>query len=233
MAATKFEALMPEILLPIFPLPNVVFFPKIFLPLHIFEPRYKQMIEDVLQGEGQIGMVLLQEGWQTDYFGSPPVHRIGCIGKIETHEKLPQGRCNVLLHGRHRFEVVDFVKEKPYRLAQVRLLEDSPFLLEPHDQLKARDALLEKFVTYLTDVLGMELQEDRLDRAAPLATVVNQVAAVLDIPLQQKQGLLEIMTMENRLTEVKNIVENSLSYAGKLRRVVQRMRFAPENPEVN
>ncbi len=224
---------MSEILLPIFPLPNVVFFPKIFLPLHIFEPRYKQMIEEALQRERQIGMILLREGWQTDYFGSPPVHRIGCMGKIETYEKLPQGRFNILLHGLHRFEILKFLKEKPYRLAEVKLLDDSPFPLEQDDQLKVRDALLEKFVVYLTEVLGMELQEDRLDRAAPLETVVNQVAAVLDIPVQKKQTLLEIMAMETRLAEVKGIVENSLRYAEKLRGVVQRMRFAPENPEVN
>ena len=224
---------MSEIVLPIFPLPNVVFFPKIFLPLHIFEPRYKQMIEEALQRERHVGLILLQEGWQTDYFGSPPVHRIGCMGKIETYEKLPQGRFNVLLHGLHRFEILKFLKEKPYRLAQVRLLDDSPFRLEPRDQVRLRDALLERFVIYLTDVLGMELQEERLDRAAPLETVVNQVAAVLDIPVQKKQTLLEIMAMENRLAEVKNIVESSLTYAEKLRGVVQRMRFTPENPEVN
>jgi Lon protease-like protein len=224
---------MSEILLPIFPLPNVVFFPKIFLPLHIFEPRYKQMIEDALQGERQVGMILLQEGWQTDYFGSPPVHRVGCLGKIETFEKLPQGRFNILLHGLSRFEILKFVTEKPYRQAQVKLLEDSPFVLELQDQLKARDALLERFVTYLTDVLGMEMQEGRMDRTAPLETIVNQVAAVLDIPVQRKQDLLEIMTMENRLAEVKSIVDDSLQYAEKLRRVVQQMRFAPENPEVN
>lgn len=233
MAVPKLEAPMSELLLPIFPLPNVVFFPKIFLPLHIFEPRYKQMIEDVLNGERQIGMILLQEGWQADYFGSPPVHRIGCMGKIETYEKLPQGRFNILLHGVHRFEIVQFVQEKPYRLAKVRMLKDLPFLLEQQDQLKARDALLEKFLTYLTEVLGMELQEDRLDRTAPLETVVNQVAAVLDIPVQKKQTLLEIMAMESRLAEVRGIVENSLLYAEKLRRVVKQMRFLPENPEVN
>ena len=224
---------MSEILLPIFPLPNVVFFPKIFLPLHIFEPRYKLMIEEALETERNIGMILLREGWQSDYFGTPPVHRVGCMGKIETYEKLPQGRYNILLHGLHRFEILGFVKDKPYRLAQVKLLSDAPFLLERHDQLKARDALLERFVTYLNDVLGMELQEDRLDRSAPLETVVNQVAAVLDIPVQEKQNLLEIKAMEGRLSEVKTIVENSLCYAEKLRGVVRLMRFAPENPEVN
>ena len=55
--------------IPIFPLPNVVLFPNMLLPLHIFEPRYREMVEDALNGEGLIGMALLKEGWQNDYYG--------------------------------------------------------------------------------------------------------------------------------------------------------------------
>ena len=224
---------MPETLLPIFPLPNVVFFPKIVLPLHIFEPRYKHMVREVLQSERSLGLVLLQAGWQSDYFGSPSVHKIGCMGKIETYEKLPEGRFNILLNGVRRFEIVRFVQERPYRLAAVRLLEEKPFLLENYQQQRAREDLMEKFQTYLQHVLGMELNDDRFDRSASLETVVNQVAAVLDISVQTKQELLEVSSMDKRLSQVRAILDQGLNHADKLGQVVRKMRFIPETPELN
>ena len=224
---------MSETLLPIFPLPNVVFFPRIILPLHIFEPRYKHMVREVLQNERSLGMVLLQQGWQNDYLGAPLVHKIGCMGRIETYEKLPEGRFNILLNGVRRFEILRFVQEKPYRLAVVKLLEETPFVLENHQQLRAREDLMEKFLTYLQHVLGMELNDDRFDRTASLETVVNQVAAVLDIPVQTKQELLEVSSMDQRLSQVRDILDRGLDHADKLGQVVQKMRFVPENPELN
>lgn len=224
---------MPETLLPIFPLPNVVFFPRIILPLHIFEPRYKQMVREVLQNEGSLGVVLLQSGWQKDYFGTPSVHKIGCMGRIENYEKLPEGRFNILLNGMRRFEIVRFVQERPYRLAAVRLLEEKPFILENHQQQRARDELMERFQTYLQHVLGMELNAERFDRSASLETVVNQVAAVLDIPVETKQELLEVSSMDKRLSQVRDILSQGLHHADKLGQIVRQMRFIPENPELN
>ena len=224
---------MPEIIVPIFPLPNVVFFPKMFLPLHVFEPRYKQMVRDRLEEDRRFGIILLQEGWQADYFGEPPVHNIGCLGEIETYERLPEGRFNILLRGIDRFELLRFVTEKPYRTAAVKLLGDLPFLLEQDQQIRARDTLLEKCLQYFKNVLGVEIEEDRLDREASLETVVNQVASILDIPAKQKQTLLEAPKLAQRLELVNNIVDGSLQHANKLRRVVKKMKFTPEQPELN
>ena len=75
-------------LLPLFPLPNVVLFPNVFLPLHIFEPRYREMVADALASDRMIGMVLLQPGWERDYDGRPPVYPIGCSGVITHVERL-------------------------------------------------------------------------------------------------------------------------------------------------
>ena len=74
--------------IPVFPLPNVVLFPNVFLPLHIFEPRYRQMVDDALTGDRIIGMVLLRPGWEADYEGRPPVYPIGCAGVITHAERL-------------------------------------------------------------------------------------------------------------------------------------------------
>jgi hypothetical protein len=220
-------------LIPIFPLPNVVFFPKVFLPLHIFEERYKSMIQDALHGSQKIGMILLREGWEGDYFGAPPIHQIGCVGKIEAHEKLPQGRFNILLRGLRRFEIVKFVKKEPYQIARIKLLNDDPFLLETNEQISERNSFLDLFVRYLSDVLGIDLEEKKLDRTASLESVVNQVTTVLDIPITQKQKLLEIPAVAKRYDIVRGIIDERLHHAEKLRHVVRRIRVVPDDPNLN
>ena len=92
--------------IPIFPLPNVVLFPNVFLPLHIFEQRYRQMVTDALSGERMIGMVLLQPGHEADYEGAPPVYDIGCAGLITHVERLNDGRFNIVLRGLERFRII-------------------------------------------------------------------------------------------------------------------------------
>src|SRR5213596_3395375 len=83
-------------LLPLFPLPNVVLFPNVFLPLHIFEPRYREMVADALASDRLIGMVLLRPGWERDYEGRPPVYPIGCSGVITHAERLHDGRYDIV-----------------------------------------------------------------------------------------------------------------------------------------
>jgi Lon protease-like protein len=78
--------------LPIFPLPNVVFFPHTLLPLHIFEPRYRKMLADCLAGERRLAVVLLRPGWEADYYGRPAVHSVAGAGEIIQSEMLPNGR---------------------------------------------------------------------------------------------------------------------------------------------
>src|ERR1043165_4435281 len=92
-------------LLPVFPLPNVVLFPNVFLPLHIFEPRYREMVADALASDRLIGMILLKPGWEHDYEGRPPVYQMGCSGVITHVERLADGGCKLVRRGvsRSRF----------------------------------------------------------------------------------------------------------------------------------
>ncbi len=85
--------------IPLFPLPNVVLFPNVYLPLHIFEPRYREMVSDALDGDRIIGMVLLRPGWEGDYEGRPAVYPVGCAGLISHAERLSDGRYNIVLQG--------------------------------------------------------------------------------------------------------------------------------------
>ena len=95
-----------EFLLPLFPLPNLVFFPRTRLPLHVFEPRYRQMISDAVAADQRFGIVLLRPGWENDYFGAPPIHTLGTVGQIEQAVPLDDGRYNILLLGAQRARFV-------------------------------------------------------------------------------------------------------------------------------
>ena len=111
--------------IPIFPLPNVVLFPNVFLPLHIFEPRYRAMVRDALASDRIIGMVLLRPGFEADYAGRPPVYPIGCAGLITHSEPLSDGRYNIVLRGLEKFRMTREEGGQPYRLAQVEALAEA------------------------------------------------------------------------------------------------------------
>ena len=114
------ELLKARGLVPLFPLPNIVLFPRAALPLHIFEPRYRRMTEDALRYDRLIAMALLKPGWEERYHGNPEVHPIACAGVIEDEATLPDGRFNIRLRGLARVEILGFVRETPYRMAAIR-----------------------------------------------------------------------------------------------------------------
>ena len=106
-------------IIPVFPLPNVVLFPGVPLPLHIFEPRYRDMVREASEGHEIIGMVLLRGDWQPRYHEKPEIFDTGCAGKIVNVESLPDGRYNILLHGLREFTIRRHVFEKSYRQGEV------------------------------------------------------------------------------------------------------------------
>ena len=114
--------LPPQI--PVFPLPGVVLFPNVFLPLHIFEPRYRAMVSDALSGDRMIGMLLLRPGYDADYEGRPPVYTTGCAGLITHSEALPDGRFNIVLRGIEKFRVVTEDHSQQYRVARIEPLPE-------------------------------------------------------------------------------------------------------------
>jgi uncharacterized protein len=111
-------------IVPLFPLPNVVFFPNSLLPLHVFEPRYRQMVDDIIDSEKIIGMVLLKPGWEKNYYDEPDIYDIACMGKIVSIEVQKDGRSNIVLYGLKRIRIIEIVNEVPYRLARVDIQED-------------------------------------------------------------------------------------------------------------
>src|SRR5256885_16113186 len=86
----------------LFPLPNLVLYPHVMQPLHVFEERYREMLEDALAGAQLIAMAVLEPGWEPDYDSRPPVEQYACLGKAGAHHRLKDGRYNGLLPGRNR-----------------------------------------------------------------------------------------------------------------------------------
>ncbi len=117
--------------IPLFPLPDVALLPNITLPLHIFEPRYRRMVADALDGDRLIGMVMLRPGYEAEYEGRPPVYAIGGAGRIESAERLPDGRYVIVLRGITRFRIVGEDDSRPYRIAYVDAIPD---VLPPEDR---------------------------------------------------------------------------------------------------
>src|SRR5262249_47218574 len=130
-------------LLPLFPLPNVVLFPNVFLPLHIFEPRYREMVADALASDRMIGMVLLKPGWEHEYEGRPAVYPIGCNGVITHVDRLADGRYNIVLRGVERFRIVEENHERPYRRADVEAVSERSLDLEDRAALRRQRSRLE------------------------------------------------------------------------------------------
>ena len=124
----------------LFPLPNLVLFPHVLQPLHIFEPRYREMTRDALDGDHLIAMALLQPDWEDKYLSKPPIYPLVCVCKIVAEQALEDGRFNILIRGLARARVVDEVEsDRLYRQARVELLADA--LLEIATVGQARDVV--------------------------------------------------------------------------------------------
>ncbi len=109
---------------PMFPLPGVFLFPGTMMPLHIFEPRYRQMIEDSLDGPGRIVMGTVLEGHEPELPGAPPIHVIAGLGEIMRHDRLPDGRFLILLAGLARVRVREAPSDRLYRRVEILPLEE-------------------------------------------------------------------------------------------------------------
>lgn len=174
--------------IPIFPLPNVVLFPNVFLPLHIFEPRYRAMVADALEGDRLIGMVLLQPGYEAKYEGRPPVFSVGCAGVITHSAPLDDGRYNIVLRGLERFRITGEEHDgKAYRLAQIDSLpEDVP---EDHrGELRRHRHRLEALLAAAIERAG---SEPRFPPAVADEDLVNALAQYIELDPLERQALLE------------------------------------------
>lgn len=190
--------------LPIFPLPDAVLFPNTLLPLHVFEPRYRQMVEDCLAGDRRLAMAILRPGWENEYYGRPPVHPIAGVGEIVQHERLADGRFNILLKGTMRLGIVaELAPEKPYRMVRGRPLldrypEGGPTSL--HDRI-------ERLKVFYLRLLA-EVQKGQGEIAKIFSGVkdpgiiVDRIAGAAVADVEVRRQVLEAVEVEPRLALV-------------------------------
>jgi uncharacterized protein len=199
---------LPDVI-PIFPLPNVVLFPHAELPLHIFEPRYREMVEHAMAGDQLIGMVLLRGDWRRDYHGAPDVFPLGCVGRIGKFELLADGRSNMVLRGVQRFRVEGEVEGQSYRRAHVVWLperdEEDGEVVELNDRLQSS---VGRLLARRDREMPPDLWE-RLPRATGL--LVNTLATVLDLAAIEKLALLECDDARARAERLLEVLEFRLA----------------------
>ena len=192
-------AVLPP-LLPLFPLPNVVLFPQVPLPLHIFEPRYRKMVADALEGHRAIGMILLRAGSEEDGPTPPSIYTVGCAGLIERCQPLEGGRYDIVLRGVARFRVVEERGGEPYRQGVVEYRGD---LMGDRQEL---DGLRQRAVT----ALEREGNEGALALAReplPHDVFVNVLCHGLELAAVEKQSLLDCDTISERYRRLLEILE--------------------------
>jgi Lon protease-like protein len=189
--------------IPIFPLPNVVLFPNVFLPLHIFEARYRAMVGDALKGDRIIGMTLLQPGFERDYEGRPAVYEIGCAGLITHAEPLPDGRYNIVLRGMEKFRITGEDTSRPYRLAHIEPLPelaDDEVKRVVHRQRQRLEAIL-------AATIERSGHEPRFPAAVPDDDLVNALAQYLPLEPLERQALLECSGIAARCMALIDVLE--------------------------
>lgn len=183
---------------PLFPLPNAVLFPHVALPLHIFEPRYRQMVADALAENRWIAMALLKPGEQP-LDERPAIHEMVCLGRITTDEQLASGKYNIMLTGVHRAVVVEETEsDAPYRIGKLELYRDF-YSLEPLvDREKRQRELMLDFRRLFPQTRADSLLAQVLDADLPLGVMCDLLGAVLPIEPRQKLALLEELDVDLR-----------------------------------
>ena len=209
-------------LLPLFPLPNVVLFPNVFLPLHIFEPRYRDMVADAVESDRLIGMVLLRPGWDKDYEGRPPIYSVGCSGVMTHVERLSDGRYNIVLRGLERFRIVEEDSERSYRRALVEPLPERPLTSDDREAIRRCRHKLE---TLLRPAVAGDIRvpksapgrsragEAKIPEAMSDEDLVNALAQYLDLEALEKQALLEQPCLRTRATSLVELLEMKIMMA--------------------
>lgn len=183
---------MAERIIPIFPL-KVVLFPRMLLPVHIFEQRYREMVQQCLDGDGRIGICLLAEGDEVGDEHAVP-HPVGAIGQIGAVSRLADGQMNIILAGEERFKIAELFRDGPYLRASV---------VEYEDEDEAVDSRMSSEVRRLADdVCRRALGAER----ASAFTLPDEnealsflLAMLLPLDMESRQQLLELQNTGERL----------------------------------
>ena len=194
-------------IVPLFPLPNAVLFPGVPLPLHIFEPRYREMVRAVERSEARlIGMVLLRGEWRKEYYGNPEIFSVGCAGRMVSVEPLADGRYNILLHGVREFTIGGERRERSYREGEV-VWRPAPGGGVPSELRTRIHALMQRFLEEREPTLVSRLLNDR---SLSDELLINFLCYALDFSPMEKQALLEAPGLAERGRRLCDVVQFAL-----------------------
>ena len=198
--------------IPIFPLSNFIIFPKTAVPLNIFEPRYLEMINDSMKAEKFIGMVQPKTIKNFDNTKLPVLHKIGCLGKINSFKETEDGRYLIELKGLIRFEIIkELNNNKKYREAEVNFDNYFHDLDQKKEDLKFSDLeLIFKDFKTLFERRGFIINWKALEKQS-LDETINALAMTSPFSLEEKQVLLEAKNLNVRKTRIAEIL-NTYTY---------------------
>lgn len=210
--------------IPIFPLPESVLFPRTHLPLHIFEPRYRKMTEDCVADGMPIAICLAERG--EDLAGAPRVHPVAGVGVIERHERLPDGRFNIVLRGVSRMRIEDEVAPKgPYRMVRAIPLEDHWPNGDKHSHDAGLADLAETLRACVHKIASFSIEPHiaaevfrRLAAAKDESLLADTVAGMFVGEAIERQAVLEELDVAKRLLRVTSSVSELLLRADAVRR---------------
>jgi ATP-dependent Lon protease len=190
--------------LPLFPLPDVVLFPTRPLPLHVFEYRYRIMMNTILEGDRRFGVLMVDPVKGT-------IANVGCCAEIIHHQKLQDDRMKMLTLGQQRFRVLEYVREKPYRVGLVEWIEDQPATNDLRPLASDVEQLLRDVVRLSAKLTEqkIELPEDLPDLPVELS---YWVASNLYGVAQEQQSLLEMLETEARLQRESEILTSTRNH---------------------
>jgi Lon protease-like protein len=197
---------VPGVVVPIFPLPDVVFFPHTLLPLHVFEARYRLMVVDALERDRRLSVVRLQPGYEASYAGKPAVYPVAGLGEIVSCERLATGRYNILLRGECRIRIES---EQPsdtlYRVVRGRRLEET----EASGDVTPALARIRAGCRGLLNALSRpaDLLDTALAEGQGAGVIADRVAAAVLPDPDLRQRLLETLDVAARVAAVADAVE--------------------------
>ena len=227
------QRLLLELMItPLFPLSNVVLFPKTPIPIHIFEEHHQAMIRDAMAGDRELTFVLLRNEMESEseYAGFENMHEVACLGRIEACDEFEDGHYDIVVVGIRRVRIIRTTRHFPYLMAEVEALpefdyDDYPDVLaDRHGRISG---LFSRFVRLATDG---SCEAGEIIPKMDFESLVNTIAMTLNITTEQKQGLLEMDDAFQRCDILSAILQQQIETLGIIRRFEY---LKPENPHFN
>jgi len=198
--------------IPLFPLPGTVFIPHTLLPLHVFEPRYRDLVDDAMKGSGYLAVPRLRPGWERSYEASPEVFSVAGFGKIVRYDPLPDGRANIVILGLGRVSIrCELTPDTLYRVVEGSLISDA----FPAGGPTAVEASVGRLRMMLAQILASrpglaERLEPLLNREMASVPMINGLAHLLLPDVDARQRFIEIDSVQDRIEVVETMLAGAL-----------------------